>query len=348
MTISRQFLVVSVVLLVLILVEACSNYDETPIYGTDKAIIQKGNKLFDNNCVACHNFKTSGIGPSLGGITAKVSPEWLKSFIRNPAAMIDGGDQRAVGLFERYGQYMPPYAMLTEEELDAILAYLHTKKARKAQAPKTNWGPPIDNPIESKIPNAPIALVIEEYTQLPFTQESGQRARVNKIEPIGHGNNRLFAHDLRGKLYEVVNQKPHLFLDLAALKVHFIHVPGHGTGLGSFAFHPDYDKNGLFYTTHTENPSTSKKADFGYDDQYPVKVRWVLTEWKQNDPTAMTFEGDHRELFRMDMVTQIHGVQEIKFNPLAKIGDEDYGLLYIGVGDGGSVGQRWPFFCRKK
>jgi len=34
------------------------------------------------------------------------------------------------------------------------------------------------------------------------------------------------------------------------------------------------------------------------------------------------------------MVSGIHGVQEITFNPLAKKGDEDYGLLYIGIGDG--------------
>ena len=40
---------------------------------------------------------------------------------------------------------------------------------------------------------------------------------------------------------------------------------------------------------------------------------------------------------RINMVTGIHGVQEITFNPLANPGDEDYGLLYIGVGDGGSV-----------
>ena len=43
------------------------------------------------------------------------------------------------------------------------------------------------------------------------------------------------------------------------------------------------------------------------------------------------------------MVGQFHGVQEITFNPLAKPGDEDYGLLYIGIGDGASVELGYPF-----
>jgi glucose/arabinose dehydrogenase len=61
----------------------------------------------------------------------------------------------------------------------------------------------------------------------------------------------------------------------------------------------------------------------------------VLCEWKTTDPKADTFKGTCRELMRIDMVSGIHGVQEIIFNPRAKQGDEDYGQLYIGVGDGG-------------
>jgi glucose/arabinose dehydrogenase len=43
------------------------------------------------------------------------------------------------------------------------------------------------------------------------------------------------------------------------------------------------------------------------------------------------------------MVQGIHGLQEIAFNPLAKKGDKDYGMLYIGIGDGGSVEKGYPF-----
>ena len=45
------------------------------------------------------------------------------------------------------------------------------------------------------------------------------------------------------------------------------------------------------------------------------------------------------------MMTQVHGVQEITFNPLAKPGTPDYGLLYIGVGDGGAAEHGSYFVC---
>jgi glucose/arabinose dehydrogenase len=48
------------------------------------------------------------------------------------------------------------------------------------------------------------------------------------------------------------------------------------------------------------------------------------------------------------MVSGIHGVQEITFNPLSKKGDDDYGLLYIGVGDGGAVENGYAFLAHSQ
>jgi glucose/arabinose dehydrogenase len=48
------------------------------------------------------------------------------------------------------------------------------------------------------------------------------------------------------------------------------------------------------------------------------------------------------------MITESHGVQEITFNPASKPGDKDYGLLYIGIGDGGCVQVGYPFLLRGK
>ncbi len=69
----------------------------------------------------------------------------------------------------------------------------------------------------------------------------------------------------------------------------------------------------------------------------------MLCEWKAANPLSPAFSGTCRELLRIDMVAGIHGLQEIIFNPRAKRGDEDYGNLYIGVGDGGSVENGYPF-----
>jgi glucose/arabinose dehydrogenase len=48
------------------------------------------------------------------------------------------------------------------------------------------------------------------------------------------------------------------------------------------------------------------------------------------------------------MVHSFHGMQEITFNPHAKPGDDDYGLLYIGIGDGSSVEFGYPYLAHNK
>jgi hypothetical protein len=73
----------------------------------------------------------------------------------------------------------------------------------------------------------------------------------------------------------------------------------------------------------------------------------VITEWTATSPTANVFAGTRRELLRIDYNGTIHGLQDIGFNPFAKAGDEDYGLLYICAGDGGSVAAGRPDWTHK-
>jgi glucose/arabinose dehydrogenase len=79
-----------------------------------------------------------------------------------------------------------------------------------------------------------------------------------------------------------------------------------------------------------------------------VTLQWVLTEWKVNKPDAAVFSGKGRELFRVNMVSGIHGVQEISLNQHSKPNDKDYGLLYIGIGDGGAVEEGYPFLAHSR
>jgi glucose/arabinose dehydrogenase len=101
------------------------------------------------------------------------------------------------------------------------------------------------------------------------------------------------------------------------------------------------------YTTHTE-PANTKKADFFYSDSIPVTLQWIVTEWKTADPAGQRYSGTGREIFRINMLTGLHGMQEIAFNPYARRGEEDYGLLYIGIGDGGSVENKLPFLVHNR
>ncbi|MEM9829581.1 MAG: PQQ-dependent sugar dehydrogenase [Bacteroidota bacterium] len=312
----------------------------------DELSVQHGQELFNQHCAACHNFQETNIGPNLSGVTTEVEKEWLVSFISNAPKMIDGGDDRAQELYRKYNQYMPPFTMLNSEQIEHILGFIH-KFSQGQKKSRNNRPGGILNPVEKKIPMANLRLVLEEVLTVPASDTTPPLARINKLLALGGGEQeRLFLHDLRGKLYEITDRTSEVYLDMNTEYPDFIHIPGYGTGLGSFAFHPDFAKNGLLYTTHTE-PDDAAPADFPLPDSIKVKLQWVLVEWKADDPNAEQFSGSKRELLRVDMVSHVHGFQEVAFNPLVQPGDADYGLLYLGMGDGGA-GMRYPFLCDTK
>lgn len=301
----------------------------------DSTAIAKGEQIFNQNCIACHAIARDGIGPALGGITKEVSMGWLKDFIRDPKAMIESGDPRAKKLFGKYKSVMPSFGYYEEDELEGIIAYLHTQDAVQEGVINTADGNVLADPIPEGIVPSDLVVEMTLLKQMPATSEEKPLTRITKLtsRPNTH---EFFVLDLRGKLYRLKNNKAEVYMDMQALMPKFINAPGHATGFGSFAFHPEFANNGLLYTTHTEPPGSST-ADFYYDDSLNVKLQWVLSEWKTGEPAAFPFAGKRRELFRVNMVGQSHGVQEITFNPLARPGDEAYGLLYIGIGDGGSA-----------
>ena len=310
---------------------------------TDSTIIAAGEASFNKNCSGCHNFRQDEIGPQLGGITTEISADWIHNFISDSRKMIESRDERAVQLFKKYKRaVMPSFATLKDDEVNAIIAFLHTHKSPGQQAAKGKGGE-LSNPIPDTIALSNLVVNLVPVTQIPPSSDSSQLplTRITKLT-FQPNTGDLFINDLRGKLYKLQQNKPVVFMDIAKLKPKFTHESGLATGFGSFAFHPDFSKNGLLYTTHAEAPG-SGKADFGFADSIKVSVQWVLTEWKMENPGATTFSGKSRELFRVNFMSDIHGVQEITFNPVSKPGDEDYGMLYIGVGDGGTVGLEYAF-----
>lgn len=318
--------------------------DKQDSYLTDELSIQHGMQLFNAHCASCHNFNENVIGPSLGGVTSKASKEWLLNFIQNPKKSIESGDERAGELYAKYKVYMPSFETIKGQDLEHLLGFIHRFSEAEQRSIKKRSGA-ITNPIPEKISQSNFTLVIEELLTVPPSSETIPKARINKLSGVQtEQGERLFIADLRGKLYEVVDSTTQVYLDLKLEINEFIDNPGWGTGLGSFDFHPEFDKNGLFYTTHTE-PANSSKADFAIPDSIPVKLQWVLTEWKADDPFTQEFSGKKREVLRVDMVTAAHGFQELTFNPLAKKGDAEYGLLYLGIGDGASALRGYPFLC---
>ncbi len=193
------------------------------------------------------------------------------------------------------------------------------------------------NALAPDIEPSPIRLELEPFLQLPPTSEELPRTKINMLKPFGDGSGRLAVSDLRGPLYIVSERSAGIYLDLSTEFGEFYDKRGLGVGFASFAFHPDFARNGLFYTTHNEPPQTAP-ADFAAARALnsPRGVQAVLTEWKAVEPGKAVFAGSRRELMRFEYRGTAHGIQEIAFNPNLLPGDPDYGNLYVCVGEGSS------------
>ncbi|MCP9757100.1 cytochrome C [Lacihabitans sp. CCS-44] len=314
-----------------------NSFSQNP-YNLAAESIQSGKELFEIQCAACHNFTQNGIGPELSQTLKKRDKNWLISYLKNPQKAMDTEPN-----FDKRTIAMPAFAHLKKAEVENLLAFINSKQAkpdpRKALSPDG-----LKNPIPEPIKKSELTLKLKYLYTAPATSDKIPLARINTMVVLNDDPKKVFLSDLRGIVYHFNEKELNPYLDFKKMVPEYIHVPGLATGLGSYAFHPEFLKNGLFYTAHSEK-AKSRKADFRYADSIKVTLQWVLTEWKTNNPEAETFEGTRRELFRIDMVSQIHGMQEIAFNPNSKAGDEDYGLLYIGIGDGGASENGFPFIC---
>ena len=311
-------------------------------YNTSEMAIQNGMVLFNLHCASCHNFSENLIGPNLAGITSEVDKEWLISFISNSPAMIESGDSRSAKLFEKYKQYMPAFKMLKSEDMEDILGFMH-KFSQGEKRSKNHRAGGLINPIPEKIPTSSLTLLIEEQFKVPPSSDMAPISRINQMSFAPDG--RLFIVDLRGDLFEIQEgNRLSTYINIRDSLPNFIDNPGKGSGFASFAFHPDFVENGLFYTTHTEAPN-SATADHPLPDSIETVVQSVLLEWKTENSSAQSFSGNHRELLRVDMVSGGHTFQQVTFNPLAQKSDVDYGMLYLGIGDGVAALRGYPFLC---
>lgn len=200
----------------------------------------------------------------------------------------------------------------------------------------------VEDPIPEPIDRSNIVVELELFVQIPPSSIQPPRARINHLKPAHDGSGRRFVNDLNGKLHIVSEGSSSVYLDLAAWVSDLAVSPGLGTGFTSFSFHPEFSSNGKLYTAHMA-PSASAPADFSPPNvASPIDLQGVVLEWTATEPQANSFAGAFREILRIDLVGTIHGIQEIAFNPTATAESDDYGLLYICVGDSGTTIDGFP------
>ena len=214
------------------------------------------------------------------------------------------------------------------------------------------------------------AVLIEDYASLPLSSlrlEGPYPAPIVRAGQLGKSNmlaseppdaplaaTRLFVVEQNGILY-LLDKKTRAFtpyLDFGKIFARFNTDPNLGMGLVAMQFDPGYAKNGKFYTVHTENPARadpvapSNAAHPSLDLSRHVttapfnvpagetRYESIVTEWRDSHIGNATFEGTAREIIRVGQNYARHPMGNLLSNPRARPGDDDYGNLYLGAGDG--------------
>ncbi|MBF8301536.1 MAG: hypothetical protein HW394_1906 [Acidobacteria bacterium] len=205
----------------------------------------------------------------------------------------------------------------------------------------------IGNPIVAPVTKRGLMIEVRDLTRLPDSRDIRPRdqdvaqsgyARVSYVRDLPDG--RRFVNDSRGVLYLLdANNQPRVYWNFHADVANGIYNRLESGFIG-FDFHPEFAKNGLIYTVHSERgPGNPAKVNFippGYTEA-DVTYHNVITEWRVTNPAANSFQGTRRELVRIAHVTMnlTHPFGHVEFNPTAKPGSPDYGLLYTSGSDTG-------------
>ncbi len=158
------------------------------------------------------------------------------------------------------------------------------------------------------------------------------------------GTDRFFVSDMRGPIYRIARDGGEVGLYVDVNEGRWgsgVEAGGRERGVQRVAFHPDIARAGApgygrFYTWADTNRTAP--ADFTAPGDGHTHDT-VLHEWVALDPFAPVYDGGPpRELARFAQPFANHNGGHLAFHPTAAPGSPEYGLLYVGVADGGSGG----------
>lgn len=187
-----------------------------------------------------------------------------------------------------------------------------------------------------------IVVTLREFASLPDLDGGAARAMTLVDEPR---TRRLFVTDMRGVLYVVSPDGKTVapYLDLRDPKWAIaVQSQGRERGVQSMALHPQFAQAGApgfgkFYT-FTDVTNQTPAPDFRTPRDSTTHDT-VLHEWTARTPGAGSYDGEApRELIRLRQPFQNHNGGAITFNPTARQGSAEFGLLYVSIADGGSGG----------
>jgi hypothetical protein len=199
---------------------------------------------------------------------------------------------------------------------------------------------PFPTPIEAQ--RDIIRVSFTEFASIPDIAGVAARIMLLVDEP---GSRRMFVNDMRGPMYTVSydGRTVTLYLDINAPKWGVnVQSMGRERGFQSFAVHPQFNQPGTpgygkLYTW-TDTTNTTPRPDFSPGGGNSTH-HTVLLEWTAKSPAAAAYDGGApREMLRLEQPFANHNAGHMSFHPMAMPGSPEFGLLYVGVADGGSGG----------
>ncbi len=219
------------------------------------------------------------------------------------------------------------------------------QNATPQRPPPTKGLPTIANPFPALEAAAGVVSVnFREFAVIPDAAGDEAPRMMHLVDEPG--SKRMFVSTMRGGLYSVSYDGKTVteYLDInAAAWNHPVQFQGNERGFQSFAFHPQFNQKGargygrVYTYFDTSNMTTA--ADFAPAEGAKRTHDTVLLEWTAKNPDAPSYDGDApKEVFRVAQPFANHNGSEVAFNTLTPANSPEFGLLYIGLADGGSGG----------
>jgi len=187
-----------------------------------------------------------------------------------------------------------------------------------------------------------ITVTLREFASLPDIAGVAARMMTLVEEPA---TRRLFVSDMRGQLYALSAEGRAVtpYLDISDPKWGVaVQSQGRERGMQSFVLHPQFAQAGApgfgkLYT-YTDTSNQAPAPDFTTPNPSSTHDT-VLLEWTAKTPGAATYDGGApRELIRLRQPFANHNGGALAFNSTARPGGPEFGLLFMGIADGGSGG----------
>ena len=225
--------------------------------------------------------------------------------------------------------------------LGAAWQYLHNNPSLYQYIPTV----PFESGGEDQVKPGVVVEIVDLFT-VPKTAKKA--SLINQVVPYPGSSQLLLFNDMRGSISIIEGERVRAEPILNVGQLFGAHFKSDALELGliSFAIHPEFLNSGepgfgKIYTVHSESPSKvymgSANPYFGLIEKEAHHLS-IISEWETaHDPIFRVNPTSQRVVMVIEQPYYNHNIYRIAFNPTAQTSSEDFGLLYVGVGDGGQA-----------